>query len=425
MKWLICERKQRRQKGSVSRQYKIVNLIFFFAVVTDMGENNLTLESFQISRKTGFVPETPPPTALPDCFKEWNEVARNLSDLLQKKQLRDAVHRLPDFKSENLGSIDEWRTALVLLSGIFQGYMWQDGEMGLPEKMPAILCVPFNNVSRKIGTPLVVTYASVVLYNCHLRDPKKGMTMENLQAIVNHTGTDDESWFFMIHIVIELEAVPAIEAIWNGLSAVQQENKDMVVDCLAKIGSALSMMEQFLTRTAEKCDPKVFYVKIRPFVTGTKGIDALPNGMIYEEVYGEEMPQRFSGASAAESTPLKALDIFLGIEHNAKNKEFLESMKQYMPVKHREFLDYLSINPSVRQYVVDSNDKDIIQQFNSTIDAFVSFRSQHITIVTRFIVNQMPHTVNESLKDRGTGGTSFMDFLKSVRDDTIEAKIKL
>ena len=389
-----------------------------------MAADDPTLESFQISRKTGFIPETPPLATLPDCFKEWNDVAEQLSHLLHKKQLRDEVHRLPDFNCENLGSIDEWRTALVLISGLFQGYMWQEGEKELPDKMPAKLCVPFHTVSEKIGTPLVGTYASVVLYNWRLKDPKEGMTLENLQAIVNHTGSEAESWFFMVHVAIELEAVPAIEAIWNGLSAVEQGNKEMVVDCLEKIKSALSTMNKVLRRMAEKCNPKLFYVSIRPFLAGTKDLDAFPNGMYYEGVYEE--PKKFSGGSAAQSTPLKALDIFLGIEHKQKDvKEFLESMKAYTPEKHQEFLQYLSRKPSVRQYVVDSNDKGLIQKFNSAIDAFVLFRIHHKRIVENFVIEQKLNSVNKSLEEKGTGGTPLHDFLDSVKDDTEETKIKL
>ena len=122
-----------------------------------MAEMGPTLESFEISRITGFLPEVSTPSQLPECFKEWNEVAGKLSDLLRSKNLRARVHSLPEFRCENLTNIDEWRSALVLLSGIFQGYMWQEGEKGVPDKMPSVLCVPFHTICEKIGVPLVGT----------------------------------------------------------------------------------------------------------------------------------------------------------------------------------------------------------------------------------------------------------------------------
>ena len=384
-----------------------------------------TLESFDISTKTGFVPEKPPLTTLPPYFKRWNEVVSRLSTLLQNHELRNAVHELPalEFSEATLSSDEEWRAALVLLSGLFQGYMWQDGEDGLPSKMPSILTIPFHSVTQKVGTPLVGTYASTVLYNWHLRDSEKEMTIDNLQSIVNHTGSEDESWFFMIHVLIELEAVPAVVAIWNSLAAQREGNNAELVKNLSNIKSALEKMGHALGRMSERCSPKAFYVNIRPFVAGTKGLKAFPNGMIYDGVYSE--PQAFSGGSAAQSTPLKAIDIYLGVEHSGEESaQFLDDMRTYMPSKHSQFLQYLSDQPSLRRYVLDSHDEKLIMQFNATIEALVKFRSDHIVIVTRFIVNQIEHTVNnKSLKDTGTGGTSFMKFLKEVREDTAAAKI--
>lgn len=390
-----------------------------------MAEEAPTLQSFHISEKTGFLPETPPLTAFPAQLKEWNEIALQLSDLLREKQLRNAVHQLPDFNCDVLSTTEEWRSALVLLSGIFQGYMWQNGdkENELPAKMPSILSVPFHCVTQTIGTPLVGTYASTVLYNWRLLDSEKPMELENLKAIVNHTGMKDESWFFMVHVAIELAAVPAIIAVWNGIYALEKKNEEAIIDCLREIQSSLRKMKEYFNRMDEHCDPKVFYVNIRPFVAGTSG-KAFPNGQIYEGVYGEK-PQKFSGGSAAQSTTIKAFDIFLGVEHDdADFLKFLDEMKEYMPEKHRNFILYLMGKPSVRKYIeADGSNQELVMQYKSTIDALVAFRHSHKEIVKKFIVDQIEHTVNESLKEEGTGGMPLIKFLKSVQDDTKKAKM--
>ena len=265
-----------------------------------------TLESFEISQETGFLPEKPTLASLSPYFSEWEKVACQLSELLRNKQLREAVHKLPvlEFSQKTLHSIEEWRKALIILSGLFQGYLWQEGEAGLPSRMPSILAVPFNNVSKKFGLPPVLTHASSVLFNWHLKDPEKPISLENLCAIINHTGTEDESWLFMATISVELEAVPAITAMWEGLVAREEGNNVTLIRSLAIIESAIAEMQLALNRMYEKCNPTTFYVMIRPYLAGTKGLDALPNGIVYEGV--DTKPLQYYGGSAAQSAAVKA-----------------------------------------------------------------------------------------------------------------------
>ena len=383
-----------------------------------------TLASFEITNKTGFLPETPPLASLPPHFREWNKVLGQVSHLLQNHQLRDAVHKLPalEFSDKTLHNIEEWRAAVMVLSGLFQGFLWQEGEAGVPSKIPSNLAVPFVTVSRKIGLPPIGTYASTVLYNWRLRNPEQPMTVENVESIINLTGTEDESWFFTIHVMIELKAAPAIEGIWNGLQAMEDGDNTVLGKSLADIEAALIEITRVLERMSEGCDPKTFYVSIRPYLAGTKGIEAVPNGILYEGV--DEEPKQFHGGSGTESTSVRAIDCFLGVQHFEHSRVFDELMA-YMPAKHGQFLQYVSEQSSLRKYIVDSNDSDLVKQFNATIEALVTFRNRHFVVVARFITNQREHSVFSSLEDTGTGGTKYIDFLKTVRDKTRAAKILL
>ena len=378
-----------------------------------------TLDSFAISEETGFMPEKPPLSSLPPYFDKWEEVASQLSEMLEAKQLRKAVHQLPvlEFSENTLHIDEEWHRALVVLSFLFQGYMWQEGEAGLPSKMPSVLSVPFNTVTQKIGVPLVGVYAGLVLYNWYLQYPEKPMTVENLHSMIAFTGTEDESWFYMITAQIELDAVPAINAIWEGVAAKKEYNTAKLISSLAVIERTIPVMQRTLERMSERCNPYEFFVNIRPFFAGTKGLDAFPNGMIYEGV--ESKPCKFHGSSAGQSSAVKAIDHFLGIRHYGSDEEFLDAMQYYMPQKHREFLQYVkSEQSSLRQYVVESCNEELIKHFNAAIEAFVKYRSQHLIVVTRYMINQKRHGVNASLEAKGTGGTHFMSFLKNVRDNT-------
>ena len=384
-----------------------------------------TLASFDVSVDTGFIPQKTPLPRLPPYFQKWEEVVDKLALLLKEKRLREVVHELPaqEFSENTLHSTEEWRRALVVLSGLFQGYLWQEGETGVPTKMPAILAVPLNTVSRNIGVPPVGTYASFSLYNWGLRDSSQPMTADNMYALVTHTGTEDESWFFMVALLVELEAVPALNAIMDAIVARAEGNNLQIINCLALIESALASMQHAINRMFERCNPTIFYVHIRPYLAGSKGLDAFPEGLLYEGV--DSTPLRFNGSSAAQSSAIQAIDAVLGTQHKGADAEFLKDMRSYMPAKHRGFVEYISQQPSLRQYIMESGDLELVQQYNSTVDAFVNYRSNHIILVTRYIVVQRAHSVTTSLELKGTGGTNFMQFLKMIRDNTKSLKISV
>ena len=99
-------------------------------------------------------------------------------------------------------------------------------------------------------------------------------------------------------------------------------------------------------------------------------------------------------------------------------------MRHYMPAKHRDFLEALTHQPSVREYIKQCKDRDLIAGYNGAVEALAHFRSEHVILVTRYIVLQKKHSVNASLDTRGAGGTPFMSFLKQVRDDTLALQLQ-
>ena len=382
------------------------------------------LDTFDVSEITGFLPRTPPLTHLPPYFRQWEDAVGRLAQLLKDKRLRKVVEDLPalDFSDETLHTKEEWRRALNLLSGLFQGYVWQEGEIGVPSKVPAVIAVPFENVSHHIGVAPLITYASSVLYNWGLRDPEGPMTGENMYTLVSHTGTEDESWFFILHVQVELTAAPGIRAIREFFCARAEGNIDQMTRCLSDMESALLAMKAIFSKMIKKVNPTTFYVKIRPYLAGVKGVAAFPNGLVYEGVSPE--PREFSGASGTQSSLLHSFDAFFGTKFDDETDLILRGNLDYMPTKHKVFVDFISHQPPLRQYIIDTGHPGLVRQFNATVDALVAFRKEHIVLVTKFIINQVSHSVNASLEKTGTGGTSFMPFLKGVRDATAALKIQ-
>lgn len=391
---------------------------------SDTGEATLCLSDYQISRVTGFLPASPPLVRLPgEHFEPWEDLISRLPELNKAKQLRAEVEKLPEreFSHLTLHSQAEWRRAYILLTFIGQSYIWGEGQQGLVDRLPSKLAKPWCMVSDHLHLKPVVCYASTVLYNFSLTDPLGPWDADNLDAINTFTGTVDEAWFYVVPILIELAAVPALRAIEGVFVDLQYGRKENVGICLQLVRDSLKTMRLELARMFEKCSPVTFFTKIRPFQAGSKGLDVLPEGIVFEGV--DSKPRRYNGASAAQSSIIHVFDIFLGAVHSGSEKDFLEAMRTHMPQGHADFLKKLGEMPSIRDYCICSRDCDLIAQYNGAVEEFGQFRSDHVVLVTRYIVNQQEHSVNSSLDNKGSGGTDFMKFLKKVRDETTVLKI--
>ena len=381
------------------------------------------MSDFDISEKTGFVPEEPPLSRLSgEAFSQWEDVMGQLPALIESRQLREKVDSLPEaeFSEKTLKSEREWWRAYNLLTFISQGYIWMEGERGLVDRVPRKLAVPWYEVSKHFNLHPVCTYANLVLQNYTLHDPRGAHSESNLSTASTFTGTSDEAWFFKVHILVEIAATSGLKAMVEAHRAMARKDNKALVPELEAVARSLNEMKAAMDRMFQSCDPKTFYVKLRPFYAGSKGLAAFPNGLIYEGV--SPSPLQFCGGSGGESSSIYSFDIFLGVSHDS---EFVGEMMDYMPSKHREFLQVLGRQPSVREYVAQSGDAEVVRSYNETIDAFTEFRCSHIKIVTRYIVSQKKHSINASLEDKGTGGTEFMPFLKKLRDETTGLKVAL
>ena len=385
--------------------------------------NSLRLEDFGISEETGFVSASPPLCVLPPYFAKWEAVMSKLSSLIMQKRIRQEILALPslEFTSNTLTSEAEWWRAMVVITFLAHAYQWGEGESGVPNKIPRILAVPWWHVAVHLQVPPVLSYAITVLYNWSLRDPSGPMDGDNLHATNTFTGTEDESWFYIVGLLVELKAVPGLKAIGNVYSAMERRDDIVVKQCLIDVAAALQAMLVALNSMYERCRPKTFYTEVRPFQAGSKGLKCFPDGLVYEGV--DEVPKKFSGASAAQSAVIHVFDIFLEAKHCGDDHDFLKDMRQNMPVNHRKFLAELSERPSIRDYAKGADSEELVQSYNKAIQALAHFRSEHVILVTRYIVMQKQHSLNPSLEDKGTGGTDFMVFLKNVRDDTLALQL--
>ncbi len=384
-----------------------------------MTNSTLELSQYEIDPIRGFLPPQDPLKVLPSKFSAWEMAAYDLPKLLVTDQIRKILHELPLIDSSSLTTRPEVERGMMILSYLGHAYVW--GEPSSIETLPQCLAVPWYELSKRLGRPPVLSYASYALWNWRRIDPIGPLALGNIALLQNFLGGIDEEWFILIHIDIEAKAAEAINTIPKVLSAHDSEDIESFTSELAKVLSSLSAINKIMDRMTEHCDPYIYYNRVRPYIHGWKDNPALPNGLIYEGVDEYEgKPQKFRGETGAQSSIVPALDAFLGISHEDDPlREYLNEMRSYMPPGHNAFINALEARSSIRDFVVkvSQNDPKIKELYNNCITEVQTFRSTHLRYAANYI-NKQKETSLANPTQVGTGGTPFMTYLAKHRDES-------
>ncbi|XP_068931952.1 indoleamine 2,3-dioxygenase 1 [Petaurus breviceps papuanus] len=384
---------------------------------------------FHISKDLGFILEDPL-EELPGCYQDWVRLAKNLPFLIQNGQFREEVEQLPELNIGQLEGHKEQRLAHLALAVITMGYVWQDRDV--MEVLPRKIAVPFCEISKQLGLPPIMVYADCVLANWKKKDPSGPMTYENMDTIFAFPGGDCSKGFFLVSLLVEKEAASAIRVIPDIFEAIKNKNVDSLKESLCTVASSVNAANEMFKLVHKHVNPDAFFGVLRIYLSGWKNNPLLPNGLLYEGVW--DTPKMFCGGSAAQSSIMQCFDALLGIQHGTAEEKtsakFLEEMRNYMPSSHKDFLDAVTSSPSVRDFIISSDDTNLKKAYNECIKALVELRNYHIQVVTKYIISPSNKQNNENGKkssdneEKGTGGTNLMTFLKTVRDTTYKALLE-
>jgi indoleamine 2,3-dioxygenase len=361
--------------------------------------------------ESGFLPNKIS-TLLSNEFDDVEYIAKNLPKILANNQIESEVLNLETEKNISNLSIDELERAMLLYSYIGHGYIW--GGTSIEKVIPKNISKTWYKISQKLDRPPILSYASYALNNWKLQDVNKPFDLENIRILQNFLGGMDEDWFIMIHIAIEHEA----KEILNNLKTYyldKNEDQSYLENALVSI----KKINQIMNRMPEKCDPFIYYNRVRPYIFGWKNNPATPNGVIYEgvEEYGGT-PQLFRGETGAQSSIVPALDALLGVTHsNDPLKEYLDEMRLYMPKEHRNLLndlDQWSENNRSNSITEDSS----VVLSDEIIKEVHAFRNKHLEYARIYIHEQSLSNQNNS-NVVGTGGTPFMKYLDKHLQETV------
>ncbi|KAJ6171440.1 Indoleamine 2-3-dioxygenase [Penicillium chermesinum] len=418
--------------------------------------SSIVLDEYRVSSSHGFLPTELPLRRLPHVYYEqWENLAGQLSTLIQQDKIRDLIDALPVLTTTWLQTEPEWRRAYSILGFLTHAYIW--GGQKPRDVLPPSISKPFLEISAHLGLPPCATYAGLTLWNFDAAPGADITDPDSLSTITSFTGTQDEAWFMLISVAIEAKGGKLITLMLDAIEAATQHNISQLTALLCRFTDVL----QDVTATLKR-----MYEKERSAGSKNMAVAGLPNGVFYDIGNGNGEWRQYSGGSNAQSSLIQTFDIFLGVTHPAtgdKEKEtdqkalkskgpgYIEQMRDYMPAPHKRFLEVLTDISNIRDYVVSlGSDSPAKEAFNAAVQSLTKFREAHIQIVTRYVITQSRISAASQPAERlnlatasvkstensdgssgsdeddsgvlhGTGGTSLASFLKQTRDSTKSA----
>ena len=378
----------------------------------------------------GFLPDTEPLYHI-DCSNadvaKLKDLSLAIPKLLLTNKIRSQVDKLPSsFFSHDLSIYkeEELRSLNVQFSFLAHAYVW--GDLNPSKILPACLAKPWVKISEMLGRPAVLSYASYCLDNWHKIDSDEPVSLDNVALNYNFLGGIDEDWFVTIHVCIENKAKLAITSALNIALAFEENkvNKDLVLKELSNIKESMMEVNHIFRKMPEKCDPYIYYHRVRPYIFGWKNNPDLPEGLIYEDCF-DNQPQLFRGETGAQSSIVPTLDALFNVVHERDElREYLDEMRLYMPPGHRELIEYVENHSKLKSFINDN--QDLKHVYDDCLQEISIFRTQHLQYAADYIHSQNTKSTlfgSGGSKVRGTGGTPFMKYLKKHRDETDKSKL--
>ncbi|MEZ5693472.1 MAG: indoleamine 2,3-dioxygenase [Altererythrobacter sp.] len=380
----------------------------------------MEIKDYGMSRERGYLSHYEiDEITLPSRFDGVKQAAGNLSGLLSTGRVRHWLDQLGDPILEEWAREapeEEVRTAMVHYSFLVQAYVW--GEAEAPASLPANLSRPMVAVADRLGQAALLPYSGYVLDNWARLDKSGPISLENVYMYQNFVGGDDENWFVMIHVAIEAEAGVLLDNAAKLVTIAKKGDDAEAERLLVEMDEAWERIYGHFARMGERCDPYIYFHRVRPYIHGWANNPALDGGLVYEgvEKFGSK-PQAFRGQTGSQSSIVPAMDALFQVGHSADPlRSFLDELHHYRPVQHRRFIEDLAAQSTLRDFVSASGSQSLKDAFNACLEQSARFRTRHLEYAASYI-NKQAGSIAGNDPDVGTGGTPFMKYLKKHRDE--------
>lgn len=378
------------------------------------------LSHYRLTAERGFLSDFEmDQVLLPALLDPVVEAAGRLSSLVTCGRVRHWLAALPEVDlKEFVATADEaqLRVAMVRYAFLVQAYVWGEGKP--PARLPTNLAVPIVALAEALGQHPLLPYSGYVLDNWSRIDKAGPISLDNIRMVQNFLGGQDENWFVMIHVAIEAQAGQALQQAVELVEASAAGDRGRTTALLTQMNDVWDRINGLFGRMPERCDPYIYFQRVRPYIHGWKNNPALPNGLIYEGVERfAGKPQAFCGQTGSQSSIVPAMDALFGVLHqNDALREFLKELHSYRPPLHRRFIEDVALASTLRAYCVADGGTELKAAFNACVEQVARFRTRHLEYAASYINRQAATGVGNAT-DVGTGGTPFMRYLKKHRDE--------
>lgn len=379
-----------------------------------------SLSEYGLSPERGFLASfDPAAVVLPPMLSPVREMALSLPRLIPTGRIRSHLASLPEFDLAEFCSVAseaEKRIAMLHYSFMVQAYVW--GEPDAPTALPACLALPIWQIGKAIGQPPLLPYSSYTLENWTRFEADGAIDLSNIHILQPFEGGMDEAWFILVHVAIEARAGALLAEVPGLVGAASDGDETAAEVGLAACAQVWDDVNAIFDRMPDRCDPYIYFHRVRPWIHGWKDNPALPDGLIYEgvaETAGK--PQVFRGQTGSQSSMVPAMDALLSVGHAADPlRSFLDELHAYRPPEHRRFIEDIRAASQLRDFVSKSGNPNLTEAYNQNLVSLARFRTRHLEYAASYINRQSKGGTGND-PDVGTGGTPFMRYLKKHRDE--------
>ncbi len=356
---------------------------------------------------------------LPDIFAPVLQAAENLSGLMTTGRVRHWLEQLPalDLAEWAANAPEEQvRVAMVRYSFLVQAYVW--GESEAPTALPANLARPMVALADRLDQAPLLPYSGYVLDNWARLDRDSPIGLDNVYMVQNFLGGADENWFVLIHVAIEAAAGPLLGLVCDLVAAAHAEDTAGATALLEEMDGHWDAVNAIFDRMPDRCDPYIYYQRVRPYIHGWANNPALPDGLIYEGVEKYQgTGQVFRGQTGSQSSIVPSMDALFQVRHeNDPLRTYLDELHAHRPVQHRRYIEDLREQSQLREFAIASGDAALRKAFNASVEQVARFRTRHLEYAASYI-NKQAVSGKGNDTEVGTGGTPFMKYLKKHRDE--------